>query len=55
MTDAQQKIAMAQQFKSIFNSPVEEEMIMPVLIVGYSDAKQYDEAFHRRNLFGSAS
>jgi len=45
MTDAQQKIALAQQFKSIFNSPVEEEMIMPVLIVGYSDAKQYDEAF----------
>ena len=32
MTDAQQKIAMAQQFNSIFNSPDEEELIMPELI-----------------------
>jgi hypothetical protein len=45
MTDAQQKIAMAQQFKTIFNNPEEEEMIMPVLIVGYSDAKRPDDAF----------
>ena len=45
ITDAQQKIALAQQFKTIFNDPTEEEMIMPVLLVGYSDAKQHDEAF----------
>lgn len=45
MTDAQQRITMAQQFKSIFNNPEEEEMIMPVLIVGYADAKKPDEAF----------
>jgi hypothetical protein len=45
MTDAQQKITMAQQFKTIFNNPSEEEMIMPVLIVGYADAKRHDEAF----------
>jgi hypothetical protein len=45
MTDAQQKITMAQQFKSIFNNPDEEEMIMPVMLVGYSDAKKPDEAF----------
>jgi hypothetical protein len=45
ITDAEQKIVLAQQFKSIFNSPEEEEMIMPVLLVGYSDAKKPDNAF----------
>jgi ABC-type Fe3+-citrate transport system substrate-binding protein len=45
LTDGQQKITMAQQFKSIFNSPGEEEMILPVLIVGYADAKKPDDAF----------
>lgn len=45
ITDGEQKIALAQQFKTIFNEPAEEEMIMPVLLVGYSDAKKPDEAF----------
>ena len=45
ITNAEQKIALAQQFKSAFNSPAEEEMIMPVLIVGYADAKKPDDAF----------
>ncbi|HYX29588.1 MAG TPA: hypothetical protein VE863_13560 [Pyrinomonadaceae bacterium] len=45
MTDAEQKIAMAQQFKTIFNQPNEEEMIMPILLVAYSDAKKPDDAF----------
>src|ERR1041385_1494398 len=45
ITDGEQKIALAQQFKTIFNNPAEEEMIMPVLIVGYADAKKPDEAF----------
>ena len=45
LTDGQQKITMAQQFKSVFNSPAEEELIMPVLVVGYAEAKQHDEAF----------
>jgi len=45
MTDAEQKIAMAQQFKTIFNEPAEEELIMPIILVGYSDAKKPDEAF----------
>ena len=45
ITDGEQKIALAQQFKTIFNDPAEEEMIMPVLLVGYSDAKKPDEAF----------
>src|SRR5690348_13514098 len=34
MTDGEQKVALAQQFKTIFNDPAEEEMIMPVLLVG---------------------
>src|ERR1041385_2072458 len=45
LTNAEQKITVAQQFKSIFNNPDEEEMIMPVLIVGYADAKKPDDAF----------
>lgn len=45
ITDGEQKIAMAQQFKSAFNDPAEEELIMPILLVGYSDAKKPDEAF----------
>jgi hypothetical protein len=45
ITDAEQKIALAQQFKTIFNEPAEEEMIMPALLVGYADAKKPDEAF----------
>jgi hypothetical protein len=45
ITNADQKIALAQQFKSVFNSPAEEEMILPVLIVGYADAKKPDDAF----------
>jgi hypothetical protein len=45
MTNAEQKIALAQQFKSAFNEPAEAEMIMPVLIVGYADAKKPDDAF----------
>ena len=45
ITDGEQKIALAQQFKTVFNDPSEEEMIMPVLLVGYSDAKKPDEAY----------
>ena len=45
ITDGEQKVVLAQQFKSIFDSPDEEEMIMPVLLVGYADAKKPDDAF----------
>ena len=45
LTNAEQKVTLAQQFKSIFKNPEEEEMIMPVLIVGYADAKKPDDAF----------
>ena len=45
ITDGALKITLAQQFQTIFNDPAEEEMIMPVLIVGYADAKRPDDAF----------
>ena len=45
VTDGAQKITLAQEFQTIFNDPAEEEMIMPVLIVGYGDAKRPDDAF----------
>jgi len=51
ITNADQKITLAQQFKAAFNSPAEEEMIMPVLIVGYADAKKPDEAFSAGSTF----
>ena len=51
ITNAEQKITLSQQFKSIFNSPAEEELIMPVLIVGYADAKKPDDAFSAGSTF----
>lgn len=45
ITNAEQKITLAQQFRTTFNSPAEEQMIMPVLIVAYADAKKPDDAF----------
>src|SRR5215471_960200 len=51
VTNADQKITLAQQFKSTFNAPAEEEMIMPVLIVGYADAKKPDDAFSAGSTF----
>lgn len=45
VTDGAQKITLAQQFQTIFNDPSEEEMIMPVLIAAYADAKRPDDAF----------
>src|SRR5262245_11859552 len=45
LTDAEQRVSLAQKFKSIFNNADEEEMIMPVLIVGYADAKKPDDAY----------
>ena len=45
IADGAQKITLAEQFQTIFNDPAEEEMITPVLIVGYADAKRPDDAF----------
>src|SRR2546423_11955188 len=45
VTDANQKLAFAQQYQTIFNQPAEEEMIFPILIEAYADSNQPDEAF----------
>jgi tetratricopeptide (TPR) repeat protein len=43
--DATQKLALAQQFQTIFNDPADEEFVGPVVIDAYADANQLDEAF----------
>ena len=43
--DATQKLALAQQFQTIFNDPADEEFVGPVVIEAYADANQFDEAF----------
>lgn len=43
--DANQKLALAQQYQTIFNQPAEEELVFPVLVEAYADANQPDEAF----------
>lgn len=45
MTDATQKVALAQSFQSVFTAPAEEEMIIPVLVEGLGQSKRPDEAF----------
>src|SRR5438477_9786399 len=45
ITDGAQKLALAQQFQTIFKEPTEEEMIMPDLLTGYAEAKRPDDAF----------
>ena len=45
LPDAKQKLTFAQQYQTIFNQPAEEELIAPVLIAGYADNNQADEAF----------
>ena len=43
--DAAQKISLSQEYQGIFKEPSEQELIVPVLIDGYRDAKRFDEAF----------
>jgi len=43
--DATQKLALAQQFQTMFNDPADEEFVGPVVIDAYADANQLDEAF----------
>jgi tetratricopeptide (TPR) repeat protein len=43
--DATQKLALAQQFQTIFNDPADEEFVGPVVIDAYADADQLDQAF----------
>jgi len=50
-TDANQKITLAQGFQAAFSEPTEEEMIMPILVEGLTDAKRSDEAFAKGSEF----
>jgi tetratricopeptide (TPR) repeat protein len=43
--DATQKLALAQQFQTIFNDPADEEFVGPVVIDAYADANQLDQTF----------
>lgn len=43
--DAAQKISLAQEYQGIFKEPSDQELIVPILIDGYADAKRVDEAF----------
>jgi tetratricopeptide (TPR) repeat protein len=43
--DATQKVSLAQEYQGIFKEPSDQELIVPILIDGYRDAKRFDEAF----------
>jgi hypothetical protein len=43
--DATQRLALAQEFQTIFNDPADEDFVGPVVIDAYGDANQFDEAF----------
>jgi hypothetical protein len=43
--DATQKLALAQQFQTVFNDPADEEFVGPVVVDAFADANQLDEAF----------
>ena len=45
VTDPAQKASLAQEFKSSFTEPAEQEAIMPVLLKGLADSHKPDEAF----------
>lgn len=45
VADASEKISLAQEYRGIFTDQSEQQLIMPILIDGYIDAKRGDEAF----------
>lgn len=45
VTDASEKIGLAQEYRGVFTEQSEQQMIIPILIEGYIDAKRPDEAF----------
>ena len=51
VTDATQKVNLAQTFQGIFTQPAELEMIMPILLEGLGQAKRPDEAFTKGGEF----
>lgn len=49
--DATQKLALAEQFQTLFNDPADEEFVGPVLIDAYADTNKFDEAFTKGSDF----
>ena len=45
VTDPSEKISLAKEYRGIFTEPSEQQVIVPILIEGYIDAKRPDEAF----------
>ena len=45
VTEPSEKISLAKEYRGIFTEPSEQQMIVPILIEGYIDAKRSDEAF----------
>ncbi len=45
VTDASRKIGLAQDYQKIFTEQSEQQLIIPILIGGYIDAKRSDDAF----------
>jgi tetratricopeptide (TPR) repeat protein len=45
VTDAAQKVTLAQGYQGVFKEQSEQELIVPVLIASYAAAKRVDEAF----------
>ena len=45
VTDATQKLTMAQEYQSAFTEPSDQDLIMPTLIDGYAGTNRIDEAF----------
>lgn len=43
--DATQKLALAQQFQTMFSDPADEEFVGPVVVDAHADASEFDQAF----------
>ena len=46
--DATQKLALAQEFQTLFNDPADEQFVGPVVIDAYADAKPVRSSLHQR-------
>jgi len=49
--DPTQKLALAQEFQTLFNDPADEEAVAPIVIDAYADANQPDPAFAKGSDF----
>lgn len=45
VAEASEKISLAQEYRGVFTDQSEQQLIIPILIEGYVDAKRPDEAF----------